>query len=698
MPAATKPTDSHLPDLHLVLAFCPEHHFDLPLGMMGCPVIPRRVYQIVAAVILLHAGLVRAAEPPWLALHSPHFVVITDAGEKKGREIAVRFEQMRSVFGALLLKQRLSQPQPITILALSNDKPFYQAAPLVNGKPIEVPSFMVTADDRVYFVLNLSEAEPWRAVAREFARTYLVANYPAAQDWFDEGVIEYFASIQPDDKTTTIGGDPELALSDAQNKSLTELLNTQPWMPLTDLFAMKRDTTQANSHHSMFSAQSWMLMHYLLHSEKFPDAGTFFDLALNKHVAAEQACTQAFGMPPDQLQKAVQDYFHSLTALQTALEQTKQPGPHTPVTVYQYPAQVTPGDSEIPKEAYRETDVQALIAGIMTRIPERREQGLLQLHALATSAQATPADPAKHGKPKDPEAEEPLLVTSVGNALAHRWLAADEIEHGQFEDAARELGDAAALDQRDVWVRYDISVLKARVAEASHKDIQGIPNMLIDLRTVLESYPDTASAFDLLAMGREAGGGNVAAMQTERTAMQLSPRNQLYPLHLAQIYAAAKQWDASKALLERLKMSSERNIAAQASEMLTQMASNQKFGISGVSTTAKNSQASPFDILNEDAAKRAAAVTTAHTSGPLAGQAAHFLKGRLLSVDCSHPPSAILSVTAGEALFKLRAPDTTRLPVIGAPAFSCDWSNRNVAVNFVPGAQNDGELLSLELR
>ena len=49
---------------------------------------------------------------PWLEIHSTHFTVITDAGEKKGRDVALRFEQMRAVFATLLMKDRLNDPSP----------------------------------------------------------------------------------------------------------------------------------------------------------------------------------------------------------------------------------------------------------------------------------------------------------------------------------------------------------------------------------------------------------------------------------------------------------------------------------------------------------------------------------------------------------------------------------------------------------
>src|ERR1700733_7510371 len=102
---------------------------------------PVRIFLAGCAILWLNPAS-RAAEPsPWLEVHSTHFTVITDAGEKKGKEVALRFEQMRAVFGVLLMKQRLNEPLPLTILAFRNDKDYYQSAPLRQGQPIGVPGF-----------------------------------------------------------------------------------------------------------------------------------------------------------------------------------------------------------------------------------------------------------------------------------------------------------------------------------------------------------------------------------------------------------------------------------------------------------------------------------------------------------------------------------------------------------------------------
>ena len=151
--------------------------------------------------ILSSSSSARETEPsPWLEIHSTHFTVITDAGEKKGKEVALRFEQMRSVFAILLMKERLNEPLPLTILAFKNDKDYYQTAPLRQGQPISVPGFFVPGIDQNFIVLNMFEVEPWRAVAHDFAHLLLNYNYPPVEGWFDEGLAEYFSSIRVDNR------------------------------------------------------------------------------------------------------------------------------------------------------------------------------------------------------------------------------------------------------------------------------------------------------------------------------------------------------------------------------------------------------------------------------------------------------------------------------------------------------------------
>jgi hypothetical protein len=636
-----------------------------------------------------------ASEPsPWLEIRSTHFTVITDAGDKKGKEVALRFEQMRAVFAVLLMKDRLNEPVPLTILAFKNDKDYYQTAPLRQGQPIDTPGFFLPGEDQNFIVLNLLEEESWRAVAHDFATLLLNYNYPEAPAWFDEGLTEYFSSVRVDDRKYEIGGDPELRSAGAGNpsKSLTELLSSQPWLALPDLLTMKRDTstTAEGTQRTLFYAQSWMTLHYLLHEKKLPETGTYFDLVENQHKPVDEAIQTAYGVTPAQFDQAVKDYFHSLTPLFAAGLQANSP------QVYQFPEIVGPDASVITSKVIPEADAHAIVAAVKIRIPERREIGLQELQTLAT---ATAPTPVKKTNEKD-ASEKVLPVAVAGNEIAHRALACDHLQHAEFEAAAEELGNAAALNQGDMWIRYYSSVLKYRMSRAKHADIQGLPNMMQDLRAVLEWYPEFADADDLMAMARMEGGGPIAAMQAERAAMQLSPRNQQYVYHLAEIYVADKKWDAARALLERLKTSSNPQVAAKATERLDQLATEQKYGVSAATAASAKklpAQPSPFDVLEQDAAKRAAQAQAAQ-SGTADRRPSKFLQGRLVDVDCSQSPAALLTVTSGAVVLKLRTADYKSLLLIGADAFSCEWNNRSVSVNYKPGGMSDGDLVSLEVR
>jgi Tfp pilus assembly protein PilF len=664
--------------------------------------------------VLLDSSAPAADQSPWLEVHSTHFTVITDAGEKKGTEVALRFEQMRAVFAILLMKDRLNESAPLTILALKNDKNYYQSAPLHQGQPISAPGFFVPGTDQNFIVLNLFEEESWRAVAHDFAHLLMNYNYPPVEGWFDEGMAEYFSSIRVDNKQVEIGGDPEMTGAFTQDllqnqhevhnppKSLTELLGGQVWLALPDLLTMKHDTsTYAEAtHHTLFYAQSWITVHYLLHEKKLPETGAYFDLVENQRVPVEDAIQKAYGISSAQFDQAVKDYFHSLTPLFTALDASKQPNSQPDQRqVYQFPAPVGPNDSAITTKPMRESDAKALTAEIQTRIPERRNVGLQELQALATTPDPTAPGKANDRKASKVRDEDARLVAATGNEIAHRALAWDHLQRGELDAAEEELSDAVALDPRDLWIRYYLAVLKYRVAQAKHADIQGLPNMMQDLRAVLEWYPEFADANDLMAMARMVGGGPVAATQAEHAAMQLSPRNQEYVYHMAEIYIEGKQWEAARALLEHLKTSSNAQVAAEAREQLARLANQQKYGLSIASTAPRLSpQSSPFDVLDQDAAKRASEAATAKNAAAGDQRAAKFLQGRLLGVDCSHSPAAVLTVASGKTVLKLRTPDYKSLLLIGADTFSCAWKDRSVSINYKPGGLSDGDLVSVELR
>ncbi len=655
----------------------------------------KRFSSVPGVALILLCGLALCSqfafaggEPKWLEIHTAHFSVITDADQKHGREVALRLEQMRNVFGEILLRDKLKMPVPVTVVALKSDSQYGQVAPTKQSK---AAGFFVPGSDRIYIVLNLFETEPWRAVAHPLAHYLLNYNYPPAQGWFDEGLAEYFGSLRVDDKQVEIGADPELSPEWYEDifeekrripnvpQSLTQLLSSPVWLSMVDLFSMKHDTSgqREGTHHTLYYAQSWMTIHYLVNKEKMTETGTYFDLVLNQKVPVDKAMVKAFDLSPAQMEEAVRAYFKSLPSLDIAQDRSKslddQPVVPQP---YHRPVAFGPDEVGMAVSEVKDAEARAVLGDIMTRIPEHRDQALKDLQRLT----------------EDPKDNEP----------AQRALAWDNIVQKKFDAAGENLERAGELNSQDPWIWYYRAALKYRQAQSTHHAMQGLANMMQDLRAALDWYPELAEAYNMLGVARVEGGGNNSALEAQRQAIALSPRNLEYQFNLGQIYVAGKKWDQARDVFMRLKSGPDSQAALAAKKQLEDLASLQKYGIrpqrAGETTAPAGAASTPaavYSSSDDDDSEEKPAPPPAKPAAPVAVQ---FLKGKLVNSDCSKPPDAILTILVGMKTYKLHTPDFKTLLVVGDDQFSCDWRNRIVAVNYKPAGKNEGEVVSLEVQ
>ena len=625
-------------------------------------------------ILTLLPRVARAAEPHWIRVDSAHFSVLTDAEEKRGHQVIARFEQMRAVFSQLLYKTRLNMSGPIDIIALRTDDEYAMVVPPRQGAGLG-SAFFIPGNDRDYFVLNSSKDESWRAISRDLAQVLLDYNYPATQPWFDDGFTEYFSSLHLTDTQMQIGDDPRQGTSQA----FVSLLSRSNWLSLSELFA-KHDQPERDS---MFDAESWIVMHYLISKEKLPAAGAYFAAVEIEKLPIDQAIQKAFGMSSAQLEQAVKDYFHSLAATpQTPA--TAKPAAGNPNAV---PAPVTAdivGSSthEIPPG-----EAKALVAEMSLRIPEHRDEAEKELASIAN-------------QPK------------MDNVVAHRALAWDLMQKKDYDHATEEVGTAVSLDAKDPMTHYYLSRCKYQQAQASGQEMKGLANMMQDLHMVLDWDQEFAEAYYMLAVAQTEGGGLRAAADSIRAAIQLSPRKPNYLLELARIYEAGKNWDAATGLLQRLSTNSNAEVASAASKDLNDLPYIKKYGIPPASSTISESKtvtgsAAAMPPTQKTQAAKESAQKLEESEEESSEQASptpqidkrpiQYAKGKLIAVDCSQSPVAILRVMTGAKTMKLRTSDYKSLMLVGVDAFSCDWTNRAVSVNYKPGGKADGDLVSLEL-
>lgn len=641
---------------------------------------------LLTGISLLMCLPLHAGEPKWLQISSSHFVVITDAGPKKGHELAARFEQMRGVFSQLMMRQKIRMSQPIEILALQNPVIYGQLAP----QGMSLPAFFLRGEERVFVVVNASVPDSWRAVEHQFAHYMLDYNYPPTAPWFDEGFAEYFASVSFTDKKTELGSDPELAWPGQPAyseqgpglKSLTELLNNPVWLNITDVLQMRNRVVNGRegTHHTLFYAQSWMLMHYLLNRNKLDQAGTYFDLVENQRVPVEQAVQQAFGVTPAQLDQQVKDYFRSLKPLQASLQEAQaqpQLAPPAPQVVQEAPLPGTLDDIASSNKELKPWEADALVAEMELRLPEHREDAIKQLQKLAD----------------DPKTE---------TAVAHRALSWAYVQKGDSKAAFEELHSALELNNSDPWSHFGIALAAYHSATQKGKYIQGLANTMESLQFVLDEFREFALGYNILGWARLEGGGANGAVEAMKVAVQLSPRDESYQLRLARAFLAAKKFDEGTAVLDRLQHSHDPQVAKAAAKDLEDLPFLKKYGVSPEEQEARNQVANKLakeiaDTEPED--NNQSSKTTAPAEPVIDKRPVKFVKGRILSVDCSQPPAATVSVIDSRGTLKLHVRDYKSTTVIGAGEFSCGWKNVPVSINYRDGggkAQSD--MVSIEIQ
>ncbi|HKC01445.1 MAG TPA: tetratricopeptide repeat protein [Terriglobales bacterium] len=592
-----------------------------------------------------------AGDPLWVEVRSPNFSVITDAGDKRGRDVALHFEQMRSVFGTLMTKANVNLSVPLQIVAFRSSKEMRQVAPVFNGKPTELAGLFQGGEDRSFIMLDMSVDNPWSVVFHEYAHQLMDGNLSVRTDpWFEEGFAEYFSSIEVDNKEARVGKIPE---------ETYRILQQTGMMRVTDLFRVQQYSktyNESGDHRSMFYAESSLLVHYLYDNQLMLRLAEYFDVRLNQKKPVEQAIQQAFGMTPEQFDKVLRNYLSS--------------------NRFKYYPIPTPA---------------GIVAARFTEAP----LSLADAHAVLADIDAHSRD---HHDRALGEFEE-VLKTDPNNASALRGTGYTYLQRQDLEHAGEYFRRAAERDSKDPRVHYYNAMLMSRAGLMNGAKSEEVKK---ELAIAIALDPKLADAYSLLAFAQVASGEPEKGLTSMKKAVELSPRNEMYQVNLANIYMANRQVDEALALLGRLAGSGNPQVANHANAALVQ-AENFKERSKSFRPQIESR------IANVEAERDSGSIPEGRIEAKIEVDAppppVHFIKGKLAAVDCSIAPQALLRVVSAGRSFKLHIADTKHLVLLGADKFSCEWKNKNVALNYREhnnsnngDSDGDGDIVSFELQ
>ena len=605
---------------------------------------------ILLALTFCSVPAVFAGEPQWVEVRSLNFSVVTDAGEKRGREVATCFEQMRAVFGALMTKVNVNLAVPLQIVAFRNTKEMRQVAPLFNGKPTELAGLFQEGGDRSFIMLDMSVEDPWIVVFHEYAHQLMNGNLQGEfAPWFEEGFAEYFSSIEVDSKEARVGKIPHLDYVILQQLGM---------MTITNLLRVQQNSSTYNEsgdHRSTFYAESSMLVHYIYDNQLLPKVAVYFDLVENKHARVEDAIQQAFGMSAPQLDKALRSYINS---------------GHFKYYSIPNPASVLSNNyTASPMSA---ASGNAVLADIHLHSRDYQERALSEFQDILKS---------------DPD-----------NAAACRGLGYAYLQKQDFVRAAEYLKRASQLDSKDPRVHYYRALLMT--CENAFGGVADLPAMTQELEASISLDPSFADSYALLSFAQSKAGDPAKALETMKKALTISPRNETYLYNLADLYLVNRQPDQAIALLQSLPVTDNPELAshvagalALAQQVRKTLQDGREENDSGMTPLDKKDSEDEADLQDAEEAS-----SPASTKAQINLGAAQFIRGTLTGVDCSTPPLATLTVVSGAKIWKMKVADTSHLILIGADEFSCTWNKQKVALNYRATSEGEGNVVSLEIQ
>jgi tetratricopeptide (TPR) repeat protein len=584
------------------------------------------------------------ADAQWVEVRSPHFSVITDAGEKRGRDVALRFEQMRTAFGVIFQRVNVNIPVPLQIIAFRNGKELKQYAPLYEGKPVSVAGFFQQGEDRNFIAVDLSAENNWGTVFHEYAHLLINGNLPPTAVWFDEGFAEYCSSLRMDKKEIDLGLIPP---------DLPLVLSESRWLKLVDLFNVGHESKIYNrdDRRSTFYAQSWLTVHYMMSKRLMKQVAEYNTLVQEKQMPVPDAIRKAFGMEPEKLEKDIANYYSGGRATY-------------------FKAAAPPGSDQIEFTSSSIDDLQlkSILADFDYHSREYRERGI-----------------AGFGE---------IVAKQPDNEAANRGLGYAALQQGDLDKAAEHFKRAAASDIKDPRIHYFLAMMMTRKSMGPIGDEEIREAVIKELKTAISLDPNYADAYNLLGLTYSYADDEKMAVEFLSKAIALSPRNEMYMANLASVYFREQKLDEAVTILKRLKESSNPQVAAMAQQNLENIENYNSVVTRQAETRKKLAEASE---RAPEPRKVEAADSDVIPFKP-DPTPVRFMKGKLLSVDCAAAPSAILTVSSGGKTWKMTTRDSKKLVVIGADEFSCSWKNVNVAVNYRPTNDGQGQLVSVELQ
>lgn len=223
----------------------------------------------ILAVALASGG---AADeyPEWSRARTPHFEVLTDAGQPMARHAAERLERLRVALQALF-PPRATGERRIVAMLLARRATFEPLVPRRHAQARKVAGFFQGGGewDTIVAQLSLEPPGPYAALDHEYAHVVLNRSLPAQPLWVAEGLAELLSDATE--------GHGEVRLGALQD-DLAARARQAP-LPLSSLIGLRHDSPEylGTGDEGSLYAQSWALARWVVARHGLPGLRAFLE-------------------------------------------------------------------------------------------------------------------------------------------------------------------------------------------------------------------------------------------------------------------------------------------------------------------------------------------------------------------------------------------------------------------------------------
>jgi tetratricopeptide (TPR) repeat protein len=614
-------------------------------GWLLAPLLLTLTSLTTTLLTLTSTSSAQTSSSKWFAVQTEHVVSYSDESDRGAREAAQRTEQLIAVFQEIFHRKSTSFATPLRVMVV-------HAAPQTNGSTATLSTLARTPIAN-YVTVDLSQPESWTEAARSIATLTLEDNYPRAQPWFDSGIASYLTGVRFSADQMELGGAPPGLVMPAASE----------WIPIGKLLEVKdsarlssvqdRSTAQSQAQNRAFEAESWALVRWLIENSRMAQAGAYLNAVQWRGATTERAVAEAFSISPADLDREVRE---SLTKLATR----KMAAPHVDGNTF-HSSKVSAVDMHVHQ------------ANLSLFGPDG-DSALQELTAFMRENQE--------------------------NAMVHRSLAWAFLLRNDLENAVEHIRRALALQDSDATMHY----LYARWVNRGDDNVIHLESaevkMGTELKAALRRDQNYAAALELLGLAQLSDHEVKPALENLQRASALRPRSSRYSLNLARAYEAGGNLETARNLMLFARDGSDKAVTAEARILLEQIGSQKRqardwrnAGLQPQATAAPSKYDNLQDAIAEDEA--AEAKSKRPETAPDTRKV-EYLKGRVISVECSPAAAATLAVEAAGHRWRIRVADRTKVVMLGVEHFDCGWSGLSVSINYKRAGSYQGDLVSLE--